>query len=126
MNLLWPVVRAGGKHEAAHQCQHTVLVSESNRDRRRSVYELLANFGYEVFATSNGADALLVCERFKGPIDLLLLGEDSPELRGATLIHQAMRIRPELQVLRWSEAEHLGAVLDRVRHTVPLVSAVKR
>lgn len=79
--------------------KETVLVVEDEQALLNVVSRILRGYGYSVLSASRGGDALLLCEKFKEPIDLLLVDVVMPRLNGAELAERLQRVHPEMAVL---------------------------
>jgi CheY-like chemotaxis protein len=99
----------------------TVLVVEDEEHVRALVRTILRRAGYVVLEAPSAGDALLMCETYAGPIDLVLTDMVMPHLRGDQLTQRLLRLRPELKVLymsghpgTWeSDQSELGAAFVR-------------
>lgn len=80
----------------------TVLVVEDEFGVRGLITQILKSAGYRVLAAANGGEALLICERFDGPIHLLLTDIVMPGMSGRELAGRLIRLRPDLRVLHIS------------------------
>ncbi len=77
----------------------TVLVVEDEEAVRRLAIRILMAAGYTVISAANGGEALLACERHRGPIDLLLTDVVMPTMSGRELADRLAALRPGLRVL---------------------------
>ena len=77
----------------------TVLLVEDEEAVRELLRKVLARQGYTVLEARHGRDALLVAERHKGPIHLVLTDVVMPEMGGRELVNQLRVSRPETRVL---------------------------
>jgi hypothetical protein len=77
----------------------TVLLVEDEEAVRELLKKVLARQGYTVLEARHGRDALLVSERHKGPIHLVLTDVVMPEMGGRELVTQLRASRPETRVL---------------------------
>jgi len=59
----------------------------------------LEQAGYSMLAASEGLEALRVCERYEGPIDLLATDVVMPGMSGRELARQARCLRQGMSVL---------------------------
>jgi PAS domain S-box-containing protein len=77
----------------------TILLVEDDELVRRVTSCTLANNGYRVLEAVDGTEALGVCLKFSGPIDLVLSDVIMPGLSGPETAAQLRRIRPGLRTL---------------------------
>ena len=83
-----------------------VLVVEDEPDVRRMAERILTNGGYSVIGTSQGADALELCQSGRQRIDLLLTDVIMPEMLGTELVEKVRSMRADLPVLYMSGYSH--------------------
>jgi PAS domain S-box-containing protein len=76
----------------------TILVVEDDEHVRRLAHAILAKHGYSVLEARGGGDALLICERHAGAIDLVLTDVVMPLLGGEETMARLSRVRPNLRV----------------------------
>jgi PAS domain S-box-containing protein len=77
----------------------TILVIEDDDTVREPVCEMLRLSGYTVLEARHGGEALLICERHKGAIHLMLSDVVMPQISGRELAQRVAPIRPEMRVL---------------------------
>ena len=80
-------------------CNETVLLVEDDPDVRALAADILKSNGYEVVLASNGVEALRVCEKHGGKIDLVVTDVIMPNMNGPELAQHARRMYPEVQVV---------------------------
>jgi PAS domain S-box-containing protein len=80
----------------------TILVVEDEETVRRLAVRILESLGYQVLQARHGGEALLICERFEKPIQLVLSDVVMPHLGGQELIERLRRIRKDFKVLYMS------------------------
>ncbi len=82
--------------------QETILVVEDEEAVRRLTVRLLESLGYKVLQARHGGEALLICERHEGQIDLVLTDVVMPHIGGQELVQRLMQIRKDFKVLYMS------------------------
>jgi two-component system cell cycle sensor histidine kinase/response regulator CckA len=94
-------VRAQAK-ALVSQGQETVLVVEDQETVLRLVRDILEQQGYSVLHASRPLDAITICERYEGPINLMITDLVMPQMSGRQLAEQVSPMRPEMRVLYMS------------------------
>ena len=84
------------------QGKEIILLAEDEDIVRKLARQVLEMFGYQVLEAPNGGAALLICERHKDPIHLLITDVVMPEMSGPELTDRLVRLRPDLKVLYMS------------------------
>jgi PAS domain S-box-containing protein len=77
----------------------TILLAEDEDILRELIAESLTPYGFLVLKASNAGEALLIGERYDGPIQLLLADVVMPLMSGIELAERLQQLRPELKVL---------------------------
>ncbi len=77
----------------------TILLVEDEEQVRTVVVGVLRRQGYHVIPAQNAGEALLLCERHPGKIDLLLTDVVMPQMSGPELAKRLATTRPEVRVL---------------------------
>ena len=77
----------------------TILLVEDEDGVRALVRQILVKQGYTVLESRHAGEALLLCERHQGKIDLLLTDVVLQQMSGRELAERLTRSRPELRVL---------------------------
>jgi len=77
----------------------TILLVEDEDQLRIVARGVLRRHGYRVLEARNGGEALLLCERHKGTIDLLLTDVVMPHMSGPELAVRLALLRPEMKLL---------------------------
>ncbi|MEK6779725.1 MAG: PAS domain S-box protein, partial [Candidatus Deferrimicrobiota bacterium] len=83
----------------ARQGSEKVLFAEDNDDVRESTTEILTALGYQVLAASSGEEALLLFEKQRAEIDLLITDVVMPGMGGKMLADRAREMKKNLKVL---------------------------
>jgi two-component system, cell cycle sensor histidine kinase and response regulator CckA len=76
-----------------------VLVVEDEDNIREPAVEILESRGYTVLAARDGQEALELCERHPGPIQLLISDMMMPGMNGDQLARQLTQVRPDMGVV---------------------------
>jgi len=79
-----------------------VLVAEDQEDVRDLVVQILKRQGYEVLVASDGVEALIICQQYKGLIHLLVTDVVMPRMSGRELADQLLHLYPGIKVLYMS------------------------
>lgn len=80
----------------------TLLLVEDEAEVRNLVRVVLAKLGYTILECSDPSDALALCDRYEGQIDLLLTDLIMPRMDGSELSRRIMASRPKMRVLYMS------------------------
>lgn len=88
----------------------TLLVVEDEEAVRELAHEILQQNGYTVLEARHGVEALLVCDRYNGPIHLMLTDVVMPQMSGRVLAERLVGVRPEMKVLYMSGYTHNALV----------------
>jgi len=89
------------KEELPHG-NETILIVEDEGEVRKLISKMLERQGYAILETSSGEEALLVCERCKGPIHLMLVDVIMPGMSGSELAKASKPLYPEVKILYMS------------------------
>lgn len=76
-----------------------ILLVEDDQLVRNMCTVILSDLGYTLLEAENGEDALQVCSRFHGDIDLLLTDVVMPKMSGPDLAAKMQDLRPDIKVL---------------------------
>jgi len=100
----------------------SVLVVEDDDGVRGLVVEILGNLGYKVIEKRNGDEALLHCEQYQGPIDIMLTDIVMPKMSGPQLAERVTPLHPEMKIVFMSgyteDAIGKHGVLDSDLHFI--------
>lgn len=77
----------------------TILVVEDEDTVRHLTVRMLKTLGYHVLEARHGGEALLICERYKEPIDMVLTDVVMPHVGGHELMKRLHAVREDLKVL---------------------------
>ena len=77
----------------------TILIAEDEEGVRKVIVEMLSHQGYNVMVAEGGPDALAICDKYDGPLELLVTDVIMPKMSGRELADQLRRSRPDLKVL---------------------------
>jgi signal transduction histidine kinase/GAF domain-containing protein len=77
----------------------TVLVVEDDRATREAIQAMLQAQNYNVFAATNGAEALSYCEQAEVPISLVVSDVVMPQMGGMALYHNLQERWPNIKML---------------------------
>jgi two-component system cell cycle sensor histidine kinase/response regulator CckA len=77
----------------------TILLVEDEEQVRVIALNILRRQGYQVISAQNAGEALLICERHLGEIDLLLTDVVMPQMSGPELAKRLGKTRPDMRVL---------------------------
>lgn len=87
------------QHTAANSRGETILVVDDDASVRHIVAACLQSYGYRVLEAANAQEALEICRRHEGPIQLLLTDVVMPGMNGLELARHVMDLRPEIHVI---------------------------
>jgi signal transduction histidine kinase len=80
----------------------TILLVDDQEAVRTAARASLERYGYKVLVAQSAGDALLVCERHAGSIELLLTDMVMPHMGGLELAERAVSLRPTMRILLMS------------------------
>jgi PAS domain S-box-containing protein len=84
---------------ASLQGQETILVVEDEEDLRLMICQALRFYGYTALEARHGNEAILICARHKGAIDLVLTDVVMPGMSGGELIERLAPLGRKIKVL---------------------------
>ncbi len=82
--------------------RETVLLVEDDHALREVISRGLKKFGYKILEAANGGEALMICERQKEAIQLLLTDVVLPQMSGRELAERLRSLRSDMKVLYMS------------------------
>jgi len=82
--------------------RETILLVEDDAALRKLISSALRKYGYSVREAGSGGEALILCEKEQGPIDLMLTDVVMPRMNGRELAERLRLSRPEIKVLYMS------------------------
>ena len=91
-----------GQRAGIARGSETLLLVEDQKELRELVREMLEMNGYTVVAAGDGLEALEICQRHEGRIDLMLSDVVMPQMGGRELAQRLATLRPEMKVLYMS------------------------
>ena len=80
----------------------TILVVEDEQAVRKLLRQTLESHGYTLLDAACGNEAARVCEKHSGPIDLAVVDDGLPDMKGSDLVRHLRLTRPDLRALRIS------------------------
>ncbi|MBX7221472.1 MAG: response regulator [Blastocatellia bacterium] len=83
-------------------CREIILLVEDENTVREMTAETLRNQGFTVYEAASGNEALLLVEREKPDLDLVLTDRVMPGINGLELAEQLFRIYPHMKVFLMS------------------------
>jgi CheY-like chemotaxis protein len=105
VSILLPRVGDSAEHgprrrrEREFSGSETVLLVEDEELVRRSIHDMLTHKGYHVLQARHGREAMLIEQRYPGPIDLMVTDLVMPDINGRELAERLQGSRPEMRVL---------------------------
>ncbi|MBN1270037.1 MAG: PAS domain S-box protein [Kiritimatiellae bacterium] len=97
----------------------TILVVEDEETVRRLTVRILQSLGYNVIDAAQGGEALLICERHRAPIDLVLTDVVMPHIGGPEMVKRLRGIRSDFEVLYMSGFAEDAFVQGELGHDSP-------
>jgi CheY-like chemotaxis protein len=92
-------IPAATTQQPARRGSETVLLVEDEDGVRALMRQVLHKHGYNVLESRHGGEALLMCERHSGKIDVLLTDVVLEQMSGRELAERLIKVRPEMKVL---------------------------
>jgi CheY-like chemotaxis protein len=96
-----PLEELGQKTKAEHRPggNETVLLVEDDEEVRMLALQVLYRQGYKVLEASQGKEASLICEGYRGPIHLMVTDVVMPGMNGPELAEKLLSLRREMKIL---------------------------
>ena len=85
--------------EKIPQGNETLLLVEDDPTVRRLAVDILRRQGYTMLEAADGGEALVICEKEKRPIDLILTDIVMPRIGGPQLIERLKQVRNDFKAL---------------------------
>ena len=96
---------------APERGSETILLVEDEAQLRELAREILEDLGYHVIVAATPGEAISLCEKHPGRIDLLLTDVVMPVMNGRELSERVRALKPEIKVLFTS-----GYTADAIAH----------
>jgi signal transduction histidine kinase/CheY-like chemotaxis protein len=96
------LVESAGDAEVVPEARpgvETVLFVEDEQALRQFVRAGLERHGYTVIEAANGEEAVAICQRYPGRIDLVVSDVVMPQLGGVAIVQRLALMRPDAKVL---------------------------
>jgi CheY-like chemotaxis protein len=77
----------------------TILIVEDELALRTLLSRYFRLYGYKVIEAKDGGEALLICQKYQGPIHLMLTDVVMPRMDGRELADRLASLHPEMQVI---------------------------
>jgi len=101
----------------------TILVVEDEDGLRTLLCRFFRLYGYNVLEARHGGEALLLCERHSGPIQLMITDVVMPQMSGKELADRLALLHPEMTVFfmsGYTDSDLTGyGALDSNQHFIP-------
>jgi CheY-like chemotaxis protein len=92
-----PLVERGSVAPAGGN--ETILLVEDDEGVRGLICAVLKAAGYNVLEAATGSEALHICDRYHGPLHLIITDVVMPQMSGRELVGRLSALRPETKVL---------------------------
>jgi len=79
--------------------KETILLVEDDASLRELISRTLGKYGYKVLEAAHGGEALMICEKEKSPIHLMLTDVVMPQMSGRELAARLAPSQPGMEVL---------------------------
>ncbi len=94
-----PVVAPSTDENSLQEGSESVLIVDDEKDIRESCRMMLSQLGYSVTTAGHPREALALIDRQKDRFDLVITDQTMPEMTGLELLHEILRLRPDLPVI---------------------------
>lgn len=94
-----PVVVQNVDEDSLPGGSESVLIVDDEQDIRETCRMMLSRLGYSVTTSGDPREALAMIDRQKGRFDLVIADQTMPGMTGLELLHEILRLRPELPVI---------------------------
>ncbi len=106
-NVVMYLPQIEGRAEAVSSDSHplrlegreTILIVEDDDGVRVPLRAALARYGYAVLEARSSGEGLLICERHRSPIELMITDVIMPHMNGRELYERVMPLRPAMKVI---------------------------
>ncbi|MFB3915668.1 MAG: PAS domain S-box protein [Terriglobales bacterium] len=88
--------------DSPYRGTETILLLEDEDGVRALVRQMLQQHGYKVLEASNAGEALILCERHRGPLHLLVTDVVLTQISGPEIAKRLLALRPDMRVLYMS------------------------
>ena len=79
-----------------------ILVVDDEEMVRNTARQMLELAGYSVYTAEDGAEALEICDRDDGDIDLVLLDQSMPHMSGRDVLRKLRETSPDLRIVMFT------------------------
>jgi signal transduction histidine kinase len=90
----------------------TILLVEDDDSTRALISDVLKTYGYTILETGDPLEAIVIAERYPGPMHLLFTDVVMPGMRGPALAARLRALRPEIALL-YTSGYTDGTILSR-------------
>ncbi len=94
-----PVVVQNVDEDSLPGGSESVLIVDDEQDIRETCRMMLSRLGYSVTTSGNPREALAMIDGQKGRFDLVIADQTMPGMTGLELLHEILRLRPDLPVI---------------------------
>jgi CheY-like chemotaxis protein len=95
--------------------QKTLLLVDDEEAIRHIGQELLEDMGYKVLLAKDGKEAVVIYEKKRDEIDIVLLDIMMPNMGGSEAYDRLKAMNPKVKVLLWSGANVDGLAADMLK-----------